>query len=409
MVHEVAGVNRLEYPIGNLLYETRGWVSWPRVSPDGQWVAFFDHDLRWDNGGWVSVIDLQGKRQRLTERWPGAEGLAWSPDGDEIWFTATAGGTPRAIRAVTLSGESRVIYRQANDLSLFDLLPGGRALVGSTNQRREARYGDANGERDLSWLDWSLTTFLSRDGSTVLINEQGQGGELDYSIYLRGTDGSTPMHVGSGIPDLHLSRRQLGDGAHLRPGHHPDRALPHRSRHAAVSLVKSRSRPGARGFRTAAASSTSAATRGERRAFYVHELGGETRRLPYVSFSMTPFCDPVTPDGKQFVARSNTGPFFLLSLDGSEPQPIAGLTPADSPLRFSSDGRWLYFYRRGMPALYGRVEAATGRREELGELAPEHRAGAVGVWPVLISEDGEKYVYSYPRFLTDLFIVDDLH
>ena len=64
--------------------------------------------------------------------------------------------------------------------------------------------------------------------------------------------------------------------------------------------------------------------------------------------------------------------------------------------------------RRGMPALHGRVEIASGRREELGQLAPEHLAGAVGVWPVLVSEDGRHYVYSYPRYLTDLFLVDGL-
>jgi hypothetical protein len=77
-------------------------------------------------------------------------------------------------------------------------------------------------------------------------------------------------------------------------------------------------------------------------------------------------------------------------------------------VRWSEDGRWLFFYQRGMPATYGRIEVATGKREILGELAPPDRAGAVGIWPVLISADERSYAYSYPRFLTDLYLVDNL-
>jgi Tol biopolymer transport system component len=240
----------------------------------------------------------------------------------------------------------------------------------------------------------------------VLINEQGQGGELDYSIYLRGTDGSTPMHVGSGIP---MALSPDGRWVVARTSEEGDNKL--------VLYPTGPGKP--RVVADLEQQTWAAFTPDSRRivffsggsdeiGFHVHELDGETRRLPYDTFRMAPFSDTVTPDGERFVGQSNAGPFFLLSLDGSEPVSLPGLTPGDSPLRFSADGRWLWFYRQGMPALYGRVEVAGGRREELGQLAPEHRAGAVGVWPVLLSEDGTKYVYSYPRFLTDLFLIDGL-
>jgi hypothetical protein len=61
-----------------------------------------------------------------------------------------------------------------------------------------------------------------------------------------------------------------------------------------------------------------------------------------------------------------------------------------------------------MPASYGRVEIGTGRREELGEVAPHDRAGAVGIWPLLVSADGGSYVYSYPRFLVDIYLTEGL-
>jgi DNA-binding winged helix-turn-helix (wHTH) protein len=36
VVRDVAGKQRLEFPLGQVLYETAGWISHPRVSPDGR-------------------------------------------------------------------------------------------------------------------------------------------------------------------------------------------------------------------------------------------------------------------------------------------------------------------------------------------------------------------------------------
>ena len=90
VIHSTGGKSRLEYPIGKTLYETAGWMSDIRFSAKGDRIAFLDHPLLGDDGGTVSVIDLSGKKTDLTERWASALGLAWSPSGDEIWFTATA-------------------------------------------------------------------------------------------------------------------------------------------------------------------------------------------------------------------------------------------------------------------------------------------------------------------------------
>jgi Tol biopolymer transport system component len=45
MVRDVGGRNRLEYPLGKVLYETGGWISHPRVSPAGDRIAFLDHPI----------------------------------------------------------------------------------------------------------------------------------------------------------------------------------------------------------------------------------------------------------------------------------------------------------------------------------------------------------------------------
>src|SRR5207249_3607892 len=96
--------SRLEFPAGKVLYETtNGHVSFPRVSPDGKQIAFFDHPFWGDDQGFVAVVDLAGKKRVLTKRFQSMRGLAWSPSGDEIWF-AGADKRARALYGVRLSG-----------------------------------------------------------------------------------------------------------------------------------------------------------------------------------------------------------------------------------------------------------------------------------------------------------------
>ena len=61
-VHVVNGQSRIEYPIGKVLYETAGWISHLRFSPKGDRLAFIDHNLLGDDGGTISVVDLNGKK-----------------------------------------------------------------------------------------------------------------------------------------------------------------------------------------------------------------------------------------------------------------------------------------------------------------------------------------------------------
>src|SRR5262249_55238334 len=90
---------RLEFPPGKVLYETTGYVSFPRVAPDGRSVAFFDHPLRGDDQGFVAIVDLTGNKKILTKHFDSLRGLAWSPSGDEVWF-AGSDADMRALCAV---------------------------------------------------------------------------------------------------------------------------------------------------------------------------------------------------------------------------------------------------------------------------------------------------------------------
>ena len=53
VVREVGRLQRLEFPVGNLVVETDGWISQPRISPDGSQLAFLEHTAYGNDGGFV--------------------------------------------------------------------------------------------------------------------------------------------------------------------------------------------------------------------------------------------------------------------------------------------------------------------------------------------------------------------
>src|SRR4030095_15074724 len=124
----VGGKDRLEFPIGKVLYETGGWVQKPRFSPDGTHIAFIDHDAGGGDSGAVAIVDRAGKKKNLAEGWATVQGLAWAPGGREILFTAARQGIQREIFAVTPAGKLRLVRTMQGTPAPFDL-SGSSALV----------------------------------------------------------------------------------------------------------------------------------------------------------------------------------------------------------------------------------------------------------------------------------------
>ncbi len=153
VVRNVSGRERLEYPIGKVLYETSGgWISYPRVSPKGDYVAFIDHSNQGDDGGSVAVVDLSGKKKKLTRDWYGTGGLAWSSTGEEVWFTASELGVDHYLSAVSLAGKERLVARIPGTLVVFDIWHDGRVLLARVGRRREVmalQEGEDQGTRPL--------------------------------------------------------------------------------------------------------------------------------------------------------------------------------------------------------------------------------------------------------------------
>ena len=96
-------------------------------------------------------------------------GLAWSPTGKEIWFTASEGGTGQArLRAVTLSGAMRVVAQLPANLKVHDIAADGRVLLSKEDSRNRIYFigPQDSTPRDLTWHDWAIRPVLSADGKT---------------------------------------------------------------------------------------------------------------------------------------------------------------------------------------------------------------------------------------------------
>ncbi len=194
VVHNVAGKDRVEFPIGKLLYETADEIESVRFSPRGDRLA-----ISLERGDIVS-LDLSGKSSILLKGWVGIGNLAWRPDGGEIWFSGLRPGQKFALHAVTPSGRERLVRREAGGLYLHDISRDGRVLLNDYFMYSSlvGMSAGESAERELSWLDHPYINAISNDGRLLVFDEVGEGRSESETIYLRAVDGSPAVRLGNG-------------------------------------------------------------------------------------------------------------------------------------------------------------------------------------------------------------------
>src|SRR6185436_18911158 len=104
------------------------------------------------------------------------------------------------------------------------------------------------------------------------------------------------------------------------------------------------------------------------------------------------FHGTVTPDSKFVVVRGPENRMYLYPLEGGEPTGLTGLTSEHLPMRFSPDGRTLFFMTRGeVPAKIYRYDVASGSKELWKDLVPADRAGLNAIARAVVTADGRTY------------------
>ena len=387
---------------GRTLYKTAGSIRFLRVSPDGQRIAFLEDPQGRGSSGSVVVVDLNGQSATLTSGWASARGLDWSPDGDEIWFTAGQLDTNRALRAIDLDRRQRLILEAPGALTLWDVAADGRVLL-TRDEERRAIVGMPPGEtaeRDLSWFDNSAIADLSADGRQLLFGDR-------FGIYIRATDGSAPIRLG--LKDAfadHLSpdgrtvlaTTESGRQLLLVPSGAGDpHALP---AHGIASYS------GAAWFPDGRRILFSGREQGRDLRSYVQDVDdGPPRALtPENTRALS-----VSPDGEWAAAIGPGQGISLWPVAGGPSRPVSGSEPGDRPISWSADGRSLWLFRRGeVPGQVFRLDIDTGRRSLWKTLAPADREGVYSITEFRTTPSGHAYFYSYTRLLSQLYLVRGL-
>jgi serine/threonine protein kinase/Tol biopolymer transport system component len=408
VVREVNGRQQLEYPLNKVLYVADGWVGNPRVSADGEWIAFLDHPILNDDGGSVAVINLAGEKKTLSSGWDSIQGLAWSPGG-EIWFTATNTGGDRSLFGVNLSGRVRLLVRVPGELTLLDADREGNVLMTRGNDRSGMLVfapGETK-EHDLSWLDWSTPYDISRDGRTILFSEGGEGGGPKYGAYLRRTDGSPAVRLGDGSP---TSLSPDGKWVIQRPNVSPaqfflvptgvgeQKALTHDD----INHLRATWLPDGKSF------VFSGNKPGHGVRLFVQSIDGGPPK-PITPEGVSPAGFQVSPDGNVIAAVGSDRRSYFYSISGGEPRLIPGMIEGEHALGWSTDGRSLFVLRGGPPpAPVFRLDIASGKEVLWKEFSPADPAGISAINGGEVVLDGKAYFYSYIRTLSDLYLVTGL-
>ncbi len=399
---------RLEYPVGHTLVDTINWISTPKISPDGKWVAFADHEnTGGDDEGSIAVVDMQGQEKKLSSGWESIEGLLWSPTGEEIWFTSTRVGPADNLHGVTLGGKLRNIANAPGGMWLEDLRNGVGLFV--TNQQRLGIRGIAPGakeERELGWLGWSILRDISRDGRKIVFEESGEGGGPNYTVFLRDTDGSPPMRLGEGnsqaiSPDMKwvITKPPKGGPLSVVPtGTGEARTLTHDQ----IAYDGARFLPDGKQLLASGVEAGHGA-----RDYLIDMATGDSKPITPEGISGT----ALSPDGRNVAVVGPDGKWGIWPLEGGGLHPIPGLEPPYYVGSWAADGTSVYVasaLQRERTAKIYKVNTTTGKMElwkTLGENVP---AGVTNVANPIVSSDGSAYAYIYVQVLSQAYVVRGL-
>jgi hypothetical protein len=262
------------------------------------------------------------------------------------------------------------------------------------------RFAGEDLERDISWLGSGLSPTMSADGRGVLFNDQSEFGGDEYSVMYHAQGARRPIRLGPGVP------RGLS--------HDGQWAL---AREVSRSSTRMIYPVGPGSPKTVDVGMTSVSwdaffpegssllvcgrDPSEDRCYEVPVAGG----APEPVTSEGQWLAFLAPDGRTMLAWAATAS-EILTIGGSQSTPSRGLLGVDLPMRWASDSRSFFVrVQSGDGWRLDRVNVFTGDRSTVRELAPPDPVGLLGLRGFDVSEDGDAYVYAYPRRTSTLYVV----
>ena len=415
VVRRAAGKYHVEFPRGKTIYEGGHALGNLRISPDAKTIAFTEFFSLDGDGGWVVVVDRNGKELVRSKDFTSLEGLAWPPSGREVWVAGTrTSGWADAVWGVGLNGKERIVLRLPGMLRLHDVAPDGRILLTHESWRSELQYRGTKDsqERNLSWLDYANLSDLSDDGSMIAFDDWGEASGLADLAYVRKADGSPATKLGQFYsPVLSPDGRSVLTSDASQAG-----------ATSGLLLVPTGTGDIQRIGSEGAGSSPSMGFMPGGKTIYLTSFDGQGWRISLqdlASGSLHVISPPVSPtggahfeshlaspDGKWIFAHDLSGQGTLYSVAGGTTHAIPSCKADDIWIRWSADGKSGYVYHdEKISASVFRIDVASGKRDRVWTLTPGDPAGVTSIYRVRMSADAKSYAYSYVRELSDLFQV----
>lgn len=289
-------------------------------------------------------------------------------------------------------------------MTLRDISADGSVLLSRDSTHLElAAVIDGEGQRNLTWLDWSRVADVSTDGSVVLFDEEGVAAGSEYAVYVhRLADGST-MQVGEGtaMALAPAGNAVLAGGTRDRSrlrllplGHGAIRELPQ----TGLEYQWVRFFPDGRRLLMLASEP------GGRLRLYVLDLDGG-KAMPVTPPTVTRTA-AVSPDGTHIALLTSDGKLMLYPSTGGSGR-LVPTEGALGPLLWSADD-WIYVQHIGaytqIPTRILRFHIPSGRLEPWRDLRPADSLGVNAITKVMVSQDTRTLVFNYRRALSELFV-----
>ncbi|MGI8958275.1 MAG: winged helix-turn-helix domain-containing protein [Bryobacteraceae bacterium] len=408
IVRAVAPDSVVEFPVGNVVYSSHGWIGCLRVSPGGDQVAFIEHPVRDDDAGHVRIVDTKGNTRVLTDEWNSAEGLAWSPSGKEVWFTASKQGAARTLYAVSRTAKLRQLSDAPASLRLLDISGAGRALIAVDDMRMTLMGAPGVGgpERDLSHFDLSHVDDISADGNLVLFTEGGNAGGQHYATYVHDLRAGSTARIASARA-LALSPNQKWVLT-VDPRD--------RTRLTLTSIVSNASSEVfGNGFEYQWAKFlpdgktllVGGAYPGELLSICTQSLDGgkpiPLNGVPYLDYVA------VSPDGLRIAGATISDSGLIFDLRNHSARQISPGVNA-LPIAWSTDSKELFAVsRRNSIYRIVKTNLQTGQVQLWKTLPLGDQAGVIGLAGLVISPATGAYAYSTDLNLSHLYLVDGWH
>jgi hypothetical protein len=308
-----------------------------------------------------------------------------------------------------LSGKVRTITNVPGGMWLQDRRNEMTLMV--AHRRRIGIRGMPPGgkeERELGWLDWSILGDLSRDGRKILLEEAGDGGGPNYTVFVRDIDGSPPVRIGEGVglaisPDDKWVVTQPAKGGQLRlvpTGVGEARELTHDN----VTYHKVRWLAGAEKLLASGVEAGHGA-----RDYVIAVNNGDSRPVtPEGVVGVEP-----SPDGRTTAVMGPDGKWGIWQIEPSSSGEGNGLRlipglDSNYHVRWSPDGASLFAIpvrQSGKTGSVYRADPVTGKMELVRTIGDGLPPGTVSIVGSYMLGDGGAYAYPYMQTLSQVYVV----